>query len=161
MVMAFYFLQMGHGIKEHLIIMIFMGGDFMYGLMKGNMKEIGLEIKCMGKGKLFGQMEGVMKENMKMIKSMGMVLLNGKMEGTIQGNGKTGNNMGEECILIKRERKEKGNGMMGKGLNGWMKDRMKKINNFLIKLREISKINNKHVYIKFNIFYFILRLIIS
>jgi len=40
---------MAHFMKEILIIMIYMGEEFMYGLIKENMKVNGREIKCMVK----------------------------------------------------------------------------------------------------------------
>ena len=44
--------------------------EFIFGLMGGGMKEVGIKIKCMVWEKLCGKMAEVMKENMKMIKNM-------------------------------------------------------------------------------------------
>lgn len=64
-------LLMDHIMMENLIIMIYMEKvlinlnieDFMYGKIKENMKENGLEIKCMDLEQLNGQMEEFMKES--------------------------------------------------------------------------------------------------
>ena len=71
MVKGYCNLLMDHIMMENLIIMIYMEKvlinlnieDFMYGKIKENMKENGLEIKCMDLGRLDGQMEEFMKES--------------------------------------------------------------------------------------------------
>ncbi len=92
--------------KENFIIMIYMDMVYIYGQMKGDMKDIGLGIKCMEKEKLPGLMVNLILEIMKKIRNMVKVCLNGLMVESILGLGKMGSNMEKEFIfklIVKRE----------------------------------------------------------
>lgn len=61
----------------------------MFGLMEGNMKAIGLTIRCMEKDATSGETEENTKANIKMIRSMGQGAILGQMAVNFLVNGST------------------------------------------------------------------------
>jgi hypothetical protein len=109
-------------IKGILLKIILMGKVFIFGVIKGNMKVIGLIIKWKGMVFLIGLMEEFLKVSTKMIKKMVMENLNGKMVGNIMVNGKMGNKMVKgSSIILNKMCGEKVFGKKGKGFHGLMK----------------------------------------
>ena len=88
-----YSLLMDLGTKDSFPTMIYKVKAFIYGLMKENMMENGLKIKCMAKVKQHGQTIEDMRESIRMIKNTGRVILNGLMVESILDSGKMGSSM--------------------------------------------------------------------
>ena len=91
---------MVHIIQGHFIIINYMGKEYIYGVMGGNIMVIGNLIELMEKVFLNGLMGENILGIIRMIKNMDMVYLNGLMGKNIKVIGKMGNKMEKEKIII-------------------------------------------------------------
>lgn len=69
--------------------------EYMYGVMREDIKGIGLLTNCMEEVCINGHLEGSMKENIKMITNMDLDLTHGRMAENISENGKITKGMGK------------------------------------------------------------------
>jgi len=107
-----------HHIKDNSMIIIFMGVEFINGLMKDNMMENGKIIKCMVEVYFYGMMVEDMRENILKIKNKDMEFSHGLIKDNTKDNGITENNTEREFILVQMEFQEEENGKMEREKNG-------------------------------------------